>query len=218
MPELLTIPIASREPISVPAGAYLAFHSENPDLKLPASVSGKFMHGMRSLHREVPPALFYTSNGVNVEDVDSGEVYGRLVCSKEKNGNYHLHFVTDTPSTDTIIQRTFVYEGTREEAEAAIRELFVSEVTDYLVSYWLSGASGLLHDFGADRTFSAVVAECIRGAANASLEKAAELYDKARKAILDEVERLTNVLNSEYVAAVEAIHTIEEKEPNRGER
>lgn len=218
MPELLTIPIASREPISVPAGAYLAFHSENPDLKLLTSVSGKFMHGMRSLHREVPPALFYTSNGVDVEDVDSGEVYGRLVCSKEKNGNYHLHFVTDTPSTDTIIQRTFVFQGSRDEAEAAIRELFVSEVTDYLVSYWLSGASGLLYDFGADRGFSAVVAGCIRGAANASPEKAAELYDKARKAILDEVEHLTNVLNSEYVAAVEAIRAIEEKEPNHGER
>lgn len=217
MPELVTIPIASREPISVPAGAYLAFHSENPDLKLLTSVSGKFMHGMRSLHREVPPALFYTSNGVDVEDVDSGEVYGRLVCSKEKNGNYHLHFVTDTPSTDTIIQRTFVFQGSRDEAEAAIRELFVSEVTDYLVSYWLSGASGLLYDFGADRGFSAVVAGCIRGAANASPEKAAELYDKARKAILDEVERLTNVLNSEYVAAVEAIHALEKKESNHGE-
>lgn len=140
-----TIPIATREQVDIPAGSYLAIHSENTNPKVPPHIADLFAHFITHPGQEHYPALLHTPDGHTIKNIDTGEVVGVIKSRKEKNGNHHLVFHTEETETETTLLTVLIFDvENKYDAQRLLEEHFSNLVADARVKIWEGHARALM--------------------------------------------------------------------------
>lgn len=205
-----TIPIATREQVDIPAGSYLAIHSENTNPKVPPHIADLFAHFITHPGQEHYPALLHTPDGQTIKNIDTGEAVGIIKPRKEKHGFYLLVFHTDTPKTETVLLTVLIFDvESKHDAQKLLEEHFSNLVAENRVKVWESYARTLVEK-GVSTERVQQISDLIRKSIREG--NTAEGLAAAETALQEAVIEASKVLQAQADAAMEAHRKIQEEE------